>query len=312
MTSKTKVPVDVESALAEMAAAVVRQDAEASRVKANADAVVPARREAVVEFMQHGAGRPWWLRLQADVDVRAAAQKLDEADRLEYVAQLRAVLDRVNAEAEQAWSDEDRLAAALTAAAEAEKAATDRVRDAEQNRDQAVERERWSKDYGATAAVQTEALARARAAADVYARERAACEGAQAVRAHAEKALAEARARTAAVEKAQDAASAAVRDPGRIPRSPWTMTYDGIRRLIAGERLTEDETAIAGLLVDTLARRLGLDVVYRNEARSQMEREKELRQAAQILPARGSKAPVGQIVSPPGSPAVASRLVPNR
>src|SRR5262249_25060869 len=107
-------------------------------------------------------------------------------------------------------------------------------------------------------------------------------------------------------------ASVAVREPGRIPCSAWTMTYDGIRRFSSGERMTEDEVAMVRVLVDTLARRLGLVDVYRNETRRAIEKENKQQDAAQVRPARGSRAPVGQVVAPWAAPAVAPRLVPTR
>lgn len=230
-----------------------------------------------------------FLRGQAARRMQEAAALFDQADELEHVERLRAALRAAGpprAAARQAVTAREQD---LTAAIAAERAAQDRARAAADHQQKTVDAERQAQLGDADPAAQTDALLRARAAADVATRAQAAAEGATAARQHAEQALEQARAELARAERLEAAAAAALREPGPAAVGAITALVDGVRRLQHGGRLDPDSEAVALDGVLQLAEKTGVARRIRNTAREEFTEELRTRQSEAFMPRPGHK-----------------------
>ncbi|SEC88235.1 hypothetical protein SAMN05216489_01870 [Streptomyces sp. 3213] len=199
---------------------------------------------------------PTLLRAEAVRLQLKIAELLDEADRLEFKAKLWEAEHELDGLYEVALQEESRLIKAVKAAIQAEREAEDGAREAAENHRLAVEAERAGHKLSATE--QTDLLMRARAAADVAARFQASVEGARAHRESLEKTLAAARDDVRQREAANEVAHTLMTNPPKAPTSAATALLDGFRRLMWGQQLGKEATAVVTGLVQDAAKLTGV------------------------------------------------------
>jgi hypothetical protein len=216
-----------------------------------------------------------------------AAKLLDEADQLELKARLREAARATDAPLEAALQAEDQLMEAVKVAIQAEREAEDEARAAAENHRLAVEAEREGQRHKLTASEQTDLLVHARAAADVAARLQAAAEGAKAHRGATEKALDEARQLVKQREAAEEAAYALAKNPPKAPTSVYTALIDGVRRLMWGQPLDKEATAVVTGLIQDAAKLTGVTRWAKAAAVEQHDRELANRAFERNMPHQG-------------------------
>lgn len=216
-----------------------------------------------------------------------AAEILDEADRLEFKAQLREAVLQLDAPFEAALQEEERLVQAVEEGIQAERQAEDEARAAVENHRLAVEAERAGQHQRLTASEQTELLMRARAAADVATRFQAAAEGATAHRQRLEGQLAAARQRVRECEAASQAASTLAANPPLVPVSPATALLDGFRRLMYGQQLDEQARALVAEMIGAAAGMTGVARQIQAKAVDAHDRELANRAFERNMPKSG-------------------------
>ncbi|WP_405844638.1 hypothetical protein [Streptomyces sp. NBC_01518] len=246
-----------------------------------------AMRAQLLELLQSDDLEVLRLRTEAVAKQQEASALLDQADRIEFTAQLKHGASELEQPLVDAQAEEQRLEVALTGAVQAERDADDRSRAAADNARQATDAERRAAKDHADPATQTEALVRARAAADVATRAQAAHEGATAQRRSIEGQLAAARQATARAEERRDLAAQLADNPPRVPASAWTLTLDGVRRLLMGPQMPDSDRGVVTLFVRDAARKLGLDREFANAALAEREREVQARANSMLLPKPG-------------------------
>ncbi|MER6329244.1 hypothetical protein ABT298_07880 [Streptomyces sp. NPDC001034] len=244
-------------------------------------------RAQLLELLKSDDMEAFKLRVEAVAKQQEASALLDQADRIDYAAKLKAAVAELEQPKEQAAQEEKRLEAALTNAIRDERDAEDRARDAAENARQAADAEKRAAKNHADAATQTEALLRARAAADVASRARATAEGATTHRRSVESQLDAARQVTVRAEERYELAAQVADNPPHVPASEWTLTLDGVRRLLMGTQLTESDRGIVSLFVRDASRKLGLDREFANAALAKREQEVEARANSMLLPKPG-------------------------
>jgi hypothetical protein len=249
-------------------------------------ALPPELRTLFSEFLQSADFHVLKLRSEALALQQQAAQLLDQADRVEHVAELRAIAEQATARADRLTEVVDDAERALAVAIKNERAADDRFRAAADNHRRVAEQERAAQRDHADPSVQTDLLLRARAAADVEARQQAALEGAHAARLQAESVLVDTRAKLAAAEETERVALAAVKHSA-APTSAFTAAFDGLRRTLLGQRVDEPAAAITTELVSILANKTGVAVRIAADERRRIEAEERQRLAARVLPQPG-------------------------
>ncbi|MET9071772.1 hypothetical protein ABZX95_06205 [Streptomyces sp. NPDC004232] len=216
-----------------------------------------------------------------------AAELLDEADRVELKAQLREAAKATDAPLEAALQLEVQLVEAVEEAIQAERQAEDVAREAAENQRLAVEAERDGQHRQLSASEQTDLLMRARAAADVAARLQAAAEGAKAHRESVEQQLVAARQLVRGQEAAEETAYALWHNPPKAPTSAYTALLDGFRRLMWGQQLDKQATAVVTGLVQDAAKLTGVTGWTRAAAIEQHDRELANRAFERNMPAPG-------------------------
>ena len=246
-----------------------------------------AVRAQLVELLQSDDLEVLKLRAEAVAKQQEASALLDQADRIEFTTQLRQEAAELEQPLVDAQAEEQRLLAALTDAVQAERDADDRSRAAADNARQAADAERRAAKDHADPATQTDLLVHARAAADVATRAQAAHEGATAQRRSLEAQLVASRQATAHAEERRDLAAQLADSPPHIPASEWTLTLDGVRRLLMGPQLPEADRGVVTLFVRDAARKLGLDREFANAALAEREREVQARANSMLLPKPG-------------------------
>jgi hypothetical protein len=227
------------------------------------------------------------LRGEAAQLLLQAAAKFDEADEKEHLGRLRDALSAFTEPIKAAYAAIESGEVRVTEAIAAERRAEDRVREAVENHRLAVEAEQAAQRDNATSAVQTDALMRMRAAADVTARARAAAEGAKTARDQADEAVVGARRVLTALEAGQAEAAAALRNPGLAPVSDVTGLLDGVRRLSQGGRLDGDAMNAARDGVREIAERTGVAKQLRREGANVALQELRDKQREMSLPNPG-------------------------
>jgi hypothetical protein len=229
---------------------------------------------------------------------RLALQVMRGWDRAQAVAQADVKATQAAAALGDVQAGLPALQAAVTEAVAAERAAQDAERKAaEHARKCGAAEKRASREQGSPER-QTEALMRARSAADVAGRAKAALEGATAARAAAEAAVAGHHGKIAAAEEAAEAAErAAEYMPETVEMSEWTGFTCHPLLVLNEPDLSPRETAAVTLQVKFAAMRCGLEDALRAEGRQ------EGRDAAE---GEARQRPV--LVSTDGGPNV--RLVP--
>ena len=179
-----------------------------------------------------------------------------------------------------------RLAKDLKRAQGREREAAGRAEDARSNFTGAAQAEEAARRTHAPAAERTDALVKMNAAASVLEGDQGALQGAAAVRVQADNDLAAARARLASLEAGLQSAQHALDNPGRPGRSPFTLTMDLARQILAGD-LDPAEQAFVRSLGEALAGFSGAseDIAARAVANAERERtERYRRQPAYARP----------------------------
>jgi hypothetical protein len=243
--------------------------------------------QSMHNLLTTGTGPAWLKRAEALALQRAAAALLDEADQLEFVDQLRSFAQAHAEPTAAAFAAEEAAEEAVSKAVSAERRAEDRHREALENQRKAAEAEKRAAKGRKSAEQQTEALLRARAAADVSARAQAAAEGARTAREQAEKQLAHARAAAQSAEEVQAAAYQLAQNPPPAPTGQVTALVDGLRRLAFGQELTPEALSTVRFLVTDLAKRLNLHYGWIAQGRDQAEGELKERAQNMVMPAKG-------------------------
>ncbi|MCH5677933.1 hypothetical protein [Streptomyces gilvus] len=216
-----------------------------------------------------------------------AANLLDEADRMEYKAELRKAAKAVDGLGDEARLSEAHLVEAVEAAIQAERQAEDEARDAAENHRLAAEAERDGQHQGLSASEQTDRLVRARAAADVASRFQAAAEGAKAHHESLERQLVAARDLVRSREVAEAAAYSLVKNPPKAPTSAYTALLDGVRRLLWGQEMDKQGMAVTAGLVQDAAQKTGLTRHVQATAIEEHDKELLARSFDRRMPAPG-------------------------
>jgi hypothetical protein len=99
--------------------------------------------------------------------------------------------------------------------------------------------------------------------------------------------LAAARLATARAEERRDLAAQLADNPPHIPASEWTLTLDGVRRLLMGPQLPESDRGVVTLFVRDAARKLGLDREFAHAALDKHKQEVQARANSMLLPKPG-------------------------
>ncbi|WP_043668330.1 hypothetical protein [Streptomyces xylophagus] len=217
----------------------------------------------------------------------AAGELLDQADQLEFEAQLRAAARATDGPGDEAREEEARLIEAIEAAVQAERQAEDRAREADENHRQAAETERDGQRGRLSATEETDLLQRARAAADIAARRRAHAEGARAHRESLERQLVAARQLVRERTSAEETAYALAKNPPKAPTSAYTGLIDGFRRLMWGQGMDKEALAITAGLVQDAAQRTGLTQRVRAQAVEQHDKARANAAFERNMPAKG-------------------------
>ncbi|MEV7150484.1 hypothetical protein AB0O05_28775 [Streptomyces sp. NPDC093084] len=255
---------------------------------ANPMDTIPAEvRRQLADLLQSDDMEALKLRAEAISLQTRAAELLDQADGLEFMAQLKQGAAQLEQPLADARAEEQRWEAALTSAIQAERDADDRSRAAAENARLAVDAERRAARDHADPATQTDLLVRARAAADVASRAKAGHEGATTHLRSVESQLAAARQATASAEERLELAGQTVARPPAAPASAWTLVLDGFRRLLLGAELTSSDRALVKLFVRHAALKLGLDREFAREALDKHEQEVRARADSMLMPKPG-------------------------
>ena len=198
-----------------------------------------------------------------------------------------------------------RLGRELRKARDREREAAGREQDAAANFRDAANKEEAARRCGAGAAARTDAIVRMNAAGAVLEADRAALQGATAVREDAERQLAAARGRVARLEAALNDAQGALDTPGRPPRSAVTLVADLARQVMAGD-LTEAERFVIRCLGQALAEYTGAaqDIAARAVEIAEREREDARKKAVFLRPLGNG------MVGAMANPAIAGKPLP--
>lgn len=252
--------------------------------------------QAVTEL--NGQLTPALLRGEAVGLLMKVAELLDEADRVEFKAKLREAAKATDAPLEAALLEEERLEKAVTAAIWAEREAEDEAREAAENHRLATETEREGQQRKLSASEQTDRLYRARAAADVAARLQAAAEGAKTHRESLEQQLTATRQLVREREAVEQVAYALAKNPPKAPTSAATALLDGFRRLMWGQPLDKEATAVVTGLIQDAAKLTGVTRWTRAAAIEQHDRELANRAFERQMPHSGHALRPGNPTSP--------------
>ncbi|MGV9243606.1 hypothetical protein [Streptomyces sp. NPDC003710] len=217
----------------------------------------------------------------------AAGELLDQADQLEFEAQLRAAAKATDGPGDEAREAEARLIEAIEAAIQAERQAEDRAREADENHRQAAEAERDGQHGQLSASEETDLLQRARAASDIAARRRASAEGARTSRESLERQLIAARQLVRERTAAEETAYALAKNPPKAPTSAVTGFLDGFRRLMLGQGMGKEALAATAGLVQDAAQRTGLTQQLKAQAVEQHDKARANAAFERTMPAPG-------------------------
>lgn len=233
--------------------------------------------------------RPMVVRGEAVVLQQQAAAKFDEADRLEQRALLANAVTGAKAALADAESEASRLASVHDQAVATERDTADRHAAAQDHARLIGEQVEDLALADADPAEQTEAILKRNAADQVAGQYRAKAEQAAAERVAADASLAAAR---DVVRKAKVALTAAERvadNPPALTPGTLTLLLDGVRRYATGDTSgwTDDHVGQVSAVVEELAVKLGLDRIFANRARRELEDEARAKAANAFLPPPG-------------------------
>jgi hypothetical protein len=250
------------------------------------DQLTAEQRQALLEVLvnhpmealaQVPAGKALVLRSQAVEKYREASALLRQADEIEHAAVVAAQVADAERQLAAAEAQADGLAEAVPPRVAAERAAADRLADAEENLRLAVDAGEAAHLDEASPAELTDALVRVDAAKRVVDEFRAQVERAAADRLAAEAALAQGR---DVVKRGREALkavrTAAEGAAGNAPRSPYTLLLDWQWLLVTeADSLTKQDLDLVRATVLDLARQTGADRILINEARGQLREESQ-------------------------------------
>lgn len=244
---------------------------------------------AKAEVAQKEALRPMVVRGEAVALQKQAAAKFDEADALEQRALLAKAVTDARAALVDAEAEADRLASVHRQAAQAERDAADKYTAAQENARQCTE---YAEDLAladADPAAQTEAIVKRNAAEQVAEGYRVKAESAATARVQADAALTAARDVVRRVKAALTAAQRVADNPPPLMPGTLTLLFDGIRRVAFGEASAwpQEHTDQVSGLVEELAIKLGVDRLFANRARRELQDEARAKASNAFLPPAG-------------------------
>ena len=214
------------------------------------------------------------LRAEAWTVHDAAVAKMAEADRALFAARLQI---RKN-EAQRALDEHTRRHKSFygprTAARKAEEQAAAELAEATRQHAEIARAEETARRMRHGVTAETEAAIRLERATVVLRRYQDELAAASARREQAEAALEQSAARAAVLERARDAAVAAVMDPGRIPMSGETVTLGGTRLILSG-RMDDVEMLMAGQAARLVCAATGITADIEMDVRRQVAAEQE-------------------------------------